>query len=134
MLECKTCDVLYECEFGALLAKKIRQIQINTRTRTKRVNDRYGYNTPGIKLQDVRELFRSFLLNGCTCAYCGRGMVFPPLTKSGLWSISLEHIKPLADGGTNDISNLTLCHTGCNHEQNKKTLLRKNGIIKLKHV
>lgn len=43
------------------------------------------------------------------CYYCRQ-----PLT---LKTATLEHLKPLSDGGTNKRSNLTLCCSACNNER-----------------
>lgn len=74
-------------------------------------------------------------LNGSLCHWCREEMIMEPMSfpraqpgtlmdKGGpLWraalrrwqdTVSVEHIVPLRDGGSNRIENLALCHNRCN--------------------
>lgn len=54
---------------------------------------------------DVRKLL--YIHAGGRCELCGREMA--------LEDVTIDHIKPLAMGGTNDVSNLACTCFGCNH-------------------
>jgi 5-methylcytosine-specific restriction endonuclease McrA len=45
-----------------------------------------------------------------TCRVCGVGYI-----AENPWVI--DHVKPLARGGTNHVGNLALCHAGCNNDK-----------------
>ena len=49
-------------------------------------------------------------MNGFVCSYCGCEM---DLVSDDM-QVSVDHIVPLARGGTNDITNLVLCCRNCN--------------------
>lgn len=121
MLKCGMCMCykIRSCTFGILFMKKARQIKINVDARTKRKNLKYGYNTNEIDILTVRELLRKTLLNRCVCVYCKQPMIFPNGSANNPQNISIEHIIPLSDGGTNEIDNLTMCHLGCNTERDR---------------
>ena len=50
------------------------------------------------------------------CFYCGRRIY---VTDGGESSATLEHIRPLKRGGTNDLENLALACKGCNEEKGR---------------
>ncbi|MCC7369776.1 MAG: HNH endonuclease [Chloroflexi bacterium] len=52
------------------------------------------------------------------CLFCGGRLALDPLTGEGA---TLEHIRPRTDGGTNDLANLGLAHSRCNHEKGRRT-------------
>lgn len=54
---------------------------------------------------DVRKLL--YIHAGGRCELCGKEMA--------LEDVTIDHIKPLAMGGTNDVSNLACTCFGCNH-------------------
>jgi 5-methylcytosine-specific restriction endonuclease McrA len=45
-----------------------------------------------------------------TCHWCGVGYL-----SNDPWEI--DHVRPLADGGTNHAANLRLCHRSCNRDK-----------------
>jgi len=49
-----------------------------------------------------------------TCHWCGRGY-----SATDAWEI--DHITALANGGTNHLSNLALCHKSCNRDKGTLT-------------
>jgi hypothetical protein len=58
--------------------------------------------------------FAIFHRDGFTCAYCGRR---PPKVV-----LEIDHIVPIAEGGTNDDTNLTTCCEECNAGKGRKLL------------
>lgn len=48
--------------------------------------------------------------DGWTCHWCGTGY-----SNSDPWEI--DHVRALANGGTNHLSNLALCHQSCNRDK-----------------
>ena len=54
---------------------------------------------------DVRKLL--YIHAGGRCELCGREIA--------LEDVTIDHLKPLAMGGTNDVSNLACTCFGCNH-------------------
>jgi len=57
--------------------------------------------------------FQVFKRDRFTCQYCG---------KSGV-ELEVDHIKPVADGGTNDIGNLITSCKDCNRAKSSMTVL-----------
>lgn len=51
------------------------------------------------------------------CALCGQ-----PITHLGhdRWSLTFDHIVSVADGGTNDLSNLRPAHKSCNSARGRR--------------
>ena len=47
------------------------------------------------------------------CFVCGKHVPRP--------SATLEHVKPLSKGGTDDMSNLSISHAKCNHRRGNNT-------------
>jgi hypothetical protein len=62
-LDCDDCEFDEECKFGLAIKKKITQIQINMRARTKRANERYGYNITHMRRNDIKTLIHTTLTN-----------------------------------------------------------------------
>lgn len=52
-----------------------------------------------------------------TCHYCGQFLGNEPLER-----ISLDHLKPRSEGGTNAAANLVTCHKTCNSRRGRKDL------------
>ncbi|MGE3270517.1 MAG: HNH endonuclease [Chloroflexota bacterium] len=52
------------------------------------------------------------------CIFCGGKLALDPHSGDGA---TLEHIRPRTDGGTNDLENLALAHSRCNHEKGRRT-------------
>jgi 5-methylcytosine-specific restriction endonuclease McrA len=52
------------------------------------------------------------------CLFCGGRLAFEPATGDG---VTLEHIRPRSDGGTDDLANLGLAHARCNNEKGRRT-------------
>lgn len=68
--------------------------------------------TVSAERQDLRHLMSRLIAHwGSACVYCG--------ADSG--SLHIEHIVPLARGGSDDLSNLTLACGACNSRKGKKT-------------
>jgi 5-methylcytosine-specific restriction endonuclease McrA len=59
--------------------------------------------------------------DGWRCQLCGAS-VDRERTHPDPWSGSLDHIVPLARGGTNDFANLQLAHLGCNLSKGARRL------------
>ncbi len=78
---------------------------------------------------DVFALFYTSLMNGFVCSYCGCEMDLV----SADHQVSVDHVVPLARGGTNDITNLVLCCRHCNTQKASMTVeqwtakRRRNG-------
>jgi 5-methylcytosine-specific restriction endonuclease McrA len=52
-------------------------------------------------------------LNGFTCCYCGRQLkITEPLPSLNVFS--LDHYRPFAGGGYNNLSNIVICCHSCN--------------------
>ena len=66
----------------------------------------------------------SLFENGYSCAICG----YATDTKS---QITVDHIIPRADGGTNDIENLQLLCGRCNQRKNKIEQRARNEVQRL---
>ena len=54
------------------------------------------------------------------CGICGEGVDAARVLPDPLCA-TLDHITPLADGGTNELSNLRLAHYRCNHRRGNET-------------
>lgn len=67
---------------------------------------------------DVFALFYTSLMNGFVCSYCGCEMDLV----SDDHQVSVDHVVPLARGGTNDITNLVLCCRHCNTQKASMTV------------
>jgi 5-methylcytosine-specific restriction endonuclease McrA len=67
----------------------------------------FGRDKRKAKFEAVRER------DGENCWRCGHPMNFE-LPRNKRRSATIEHVRPLADGGTWAMNNLKLCHTGCN--------------------
>lgn len=57
--------------------------------------------------------------DGWVCWICHRA-VEQGLHPSDPMHASLDHIIPRSQGGSNDVSNLRLCHHRCNHDRDAK--------------
>lgn len=57
-----------------------------------------------------------YLRDGLSCGYCGRGI------EEGI-KMTLDHIVPDVDGGTNHESNLITCCKNCNSQKNGDSLV-----------
>ena len=64
--------------------------------------------------------FEVFKRDSFTCQYCG--------AKAPDVILEVDHIKPVADGGTNEILNLITCCRDCNRGKGKRTL-NNNSVI-----
>jgi len=62
----------------------------------------------------LREFLRICERDRHTCHWCGRGY-----SATDPWEI--DHITALANGGTNHLSNLALCHKSCNRDKGTLT-------------
>lgn len=58
-----------------------------------------------------------YLRDGFACAYCGRA-----LHRAQPWEVTLDHIKPKVDGGTNASGNLITACASCNSRRQDKPL------------
>lgn len=70
---------------------------------------------PGITLTALREI------HGDACHFCGVGMLFQSDSKRNPLLATIEHMVPLARGGTHTWDNTTLSCWDCNQRKNKKT-------------
>ena len=52
--------------------------------------------------------------DGDNCWQCGHPMVFDGPHPNKGRAATIEHVLPLAKGGTSALDNLRLCHVGCN--------------------
>ena len=57
-----------------------------------------------------------YLRDGYVCGYCGRSY------KSQPSRLTLDHVKPRAQGGSNQPSNLVTCCDRCNMQKGNKTV------------
>lgn len=56
----------------------------------------------------------------CQCHWCG-GIMYPlSFDATHPKAMSLEHLKPVSKGGTDNLRNLVLAHKGCNSERGNK--------------
>lgn len=128
-LDCKNCEYKNKCSFNGKIKQRIKKWVISTNKRTQYINKRYQYKIKHLEYNDVEKVLRECLSNGCKCLYCGKEMIFPTVSKNNEYNLSLDHIKSMADGGTNEINNLLLCHSKCN----KHKELIKDGLNGLNH-
>ena len=56
-----------------------------------------------------------YLRDGFCCMYCGQG------AEQGA-NLTLDHIKPVSKGGTNDESNLLTCCMRCNQSRGRRSI------------
>lgn len=54
------------------------------------------------------------------CRYCGTQVDWR--ARRGDAAATYDHVKPIADGGTNTLENVVVCCKGCNDRKNKRTL------------
>lgn len=120
---------------------------------TERVNERYpdkpyGWHPNGVhprtRIAKVRRNKRRRARERCwetvaerdgyRCQNCGVGAIIvlgsdsePKLDTSHL---TIDHIRPLADGGTNDLSNLQVLCRDCNLKKNRKVSPYGKGLGK----
>lgn len=88
----KNCPLLTDSESGYCLQhEKLTESNYNRFGRTPEAKKRYGY-----RWQKIR---RAFLSQNPLCEMCKRNGKFTTATE-------VHHIKPLAEGGRNDIENL----------------------------
>lgn len=72
----------------------------------------------------IRASYKYRIKNGETllCALCGEKIYYPlpktqQINRGGKGSVSVDHIIPVAHGGTDHITNLQPTHTKCNQEK-----------------
>ena len=80
--------------------------------RRKKVGNGFLSSRRGIKRKLIAR-------DGAICQWCHK--------KGNMDTLSIDHIKPIRDGGTNDLSNLRLMHIDCHSYQNH---LYQTGILK----
>ena len=74
-----------------------------------------------------------YLRDRCRCTYCGQ-LVVPGAHNKQPNAATLEHIRPVACGGSNSYRNLTTCCAACNSSRGKRStkvwfaVLRARGI------
>lgn len=51
--------------------------------------------------------------DGLTCCFCG-GIIRLDAAQNSKGRLSIEHVVPRSEGGTNALANLKLAHRGCN--------------------
>lgn len=52
--------------------------------------------------------------DGDNCWVCGKYMRFPEIRKMNPFLATLDHVRPLYDGGADKINNIRLAHLRCN--------------------
>ena len=72
------------------------------------------------------------LAHGDNCWFCLEPLDFHPgpkkLRQKSDWNYrTIEHLQPVALGGTNDLENLRLCHLRCNHRLGSISREQKEG-------
>lgn len=123
----KVCN--YDCLIGIETCPEIKGCKVKSKVKehiksrynshVKKASEKYHIDPP--ELSDIATLFHTSLNNGFTCKYCGTHLDM--FAKGGMINlipaISLDHIIPLHDKGTNKLYNLQLiCHR-CNIVKNK---------------
>lgn len=107
---CKTCGQLYDKDTApgwrcpTCQAKRTTELQARPSSSTRGYDGEYQRNKPVIIAQGR---------NGRPCVICHK-----PITPRQ--KVTVEHIKPLREGGTNDLTNLGPAHSDCNTAWNKK--------------
>lgn len=66
------------------------------------------------ELEDMR--FRIFARDGFKCVYCGQSTYADDI------KLTIDHIKPLANGGDNNINNIVAACTDCNSQKSSGIL------------
>ncbi len=124
-IEKPQCD--YNCLIGTETCPEIRTCGVKTKL-LSHIKTRYNshknkalykfFIDPPIE-QDIAILFRESLLNGFSCKYCSTPLNMYATKDDITAAISLDHIIPLTNGGSNKLQNLQLiCHR-CNIVKNK---------------
>ena len=109
---CKfNCDICGEIKGCDLKNKFENLILRRTNSTNKRLNI---FGIEPITPDRIRRLFITSIKSGLICSYCGEKMELFAPRENFRMVISVDHIIPLSNGGTNDISNLTVCCTRCN--------------------
>lgn len=110
--DCKfNCDICGEIA-GCDLRKKFENLISRRTTSTNKRLNIFGIEP--ITTDRIRRLFITSVKSGLICSYCGEKMdLFAPREDFRM-VISVDHVVPLSNGGTNDTNNLTVCCTRCN--------------------
>lgn len=70
---------------------------------------------------------RIYQADGCTCTYCGArvsiGDKLGQASESGTRLATLDHVDPVALGGTNDVTNLVTACVDCNRAKGDRALV-----------
>ena len=108
MFHCDTCGDLNGCD----LKKKFENLILRrTNSTNKRLNI---YGIAPIRPDRIRKLFLRSIRSGLYCEYCGEKMELFASRRDFRMAISIDHIIPLSNGGTNSEGNLKVCCTRCN--------------------
>jgi 5-methylcytosine-specific restriction endonuclease McrA len=109
-----TCPEIRVCE---LRSKLISHIKRRYLTHKNKALNKYFIDPPLEK--DIAILFRQSLNDGFKCKYCLTPLNPYAKLKDVVTAISLDHVIPLTNGGSNKLQNLQLiCHK-CNIVKNK---------------
>jgi CRISPR/Cas system Type II protein with McrA/HNH and RuvC-like nuclease domain len=106
--DCTICESLGNCD----LKKKFENLVLRrTNSTNKRLNI---YGIIPVRPDRIRKLFLQSINNGLICSYCGEKMELFASREDFRMAISVDHIVPLSNGGTNSEENLVVCCTRCN--------------------
>ena len=123
MVDCAMPDYMCihynSCAFAAAIRRKARRMIVNSAQRGRRMNELYDHPETRIDPPIIYAVLRACLKNGCKCAICGKPMVFPGDPENPNDNLSIDHIIPLYQGGTNHVDNIMLCHTACNMSKDR---------------
>ena len=64
--------------------------------------------------------------DGADCWLCGEEMLFPEVRRIHPWLATIDHVYPLAMGGTNRSDNLKLAHLSCNTKRGTGSRIRSD--------
>lgn len=87
-----------------------------------------------ISQKSIKKIFER---DGIKCSYCGIELTHKVLQGETDWRLknyaTVDHIIPLAQGGTNKLSNLTMACRSCNRQKGTKSLREYARYFELHH-
>jgi len=113
------------CGYRGTFLGAIKGKQTSMVRRYKVLNGKTGEFIPASELV---KLARVYLMTGFVCWYCGEKMYVGDRLNHGFRKrFTVDHRKPLIEGGTNHIWNLVYCCYQCNVDKNTEWQIKKNG-------
>jgi 5-methylcytosine-specific restriction endonuclease McrA len=108
-------------------ARERKETTMTTRKNHRNTRDSRSDYRGVVLRKDLR--LAIYLRDHFTCLCCLRD-----LTDAAPADLTLDHVTPASDGGSNDASNLYLCCRHCNCSRQDKPLSRAAGLEAVKHI